>query len=68
VADQFASAEVLGIDFTPIQPSWVPPNLKFIVDDIEEDWLNGSGFDLVHLRQMFPVLKNPDKVLSQSYE
>ncbi|KAK4234259.1 S-adenosyl-L-methionine-dependent methyltransferase [Achaetomium macrosporum] len=68
VADQFPSAEVLGIDFTPIQPSWVPPNLKFIVDDIEEDWLNGSGFDLVHLRQIFPVLKKPDKVLRQSYE
>jgi ubiquinone/menaquinone biosynthesis C-methylase UbiE len=67
-ADQFPSAEVLGIDFTPIQPDWVPPNLKFVVDDIEEEWLNGSNFDLVHLRQVFPLLKQPEKVLKNSFQ
>ena len=64
----FPSAEVLGIDFTPIQPMWVPPNLKFIVDDVEEDWLNGSGYDFVHVRQVFPFIKNTTKVINQSFE
>ncbi|KAK0624950.1 S-adenosyl-L-methionine-dependent methyltransferase [Bombardia bombarda] len=68
VADQYPSAQVEGIDFSPIQPVWVPPNVKFIVDNIEDDWLNGSDFDLVHLRQMAPFIKNLDKVLRQSYE
>lgn len=68
VADQFPSAEVLGIDFTPIQPDWVPPNLRFIVDDIEQDWLNGSNYDLVHLRQVFPLLKQPETVLGHAFE
>ncbi|KAK5661869.1 hypothetical protein OQA88_9977 [Cercophora sp. LCS_1] len=36
VADQFPSAQVIGVDFTPIQPQWVPPNLKFLVDDIDQ--------------------------------
>lgn len=27
-ADEFPSAEVIGTDLSPIQPSWVPPNLK----------------------------------------
>ncbi|KAK3377107.1 S-adenosyl-L-methionine-dependent methyltransferase [Lasiosphaeria ovina] len=67
VADQFPSAEVLGIDITPIQPLWVPPNLRFIVDDIQDDWLNGEGFDFVHARQMFPLLTRPNKVLAESF-
>jgi len=64
---------VVGVDFSPIQPSWVPENVKFVVDNIEEDWLfdvgaGGDGFDLVHLRQMFPVLKGPERVLAQAFE
>ncbi|KAF4466146.1 methyltransferase [Fusarium albosuccineum] len=31
-ADEFPNAEVIGTDISPIQPSWVPPNLKFIKD------------------------------------
>ena len=30
-ADQFPSASVIGTDLSPIQPSWVPPNLQFQV-------------------------------------
>ncbi|KAK0649746.1 S-adenosyl-L-methionine-dependent methyltransferase [Cercophora newfieldiana] len=54
---------VLGVDFTPIQPDWVPPNLKFIVDDVEDEWLNGSNYDFVHMRQVTLLLKQPEKVL-----
>lgn len=68
MADEFPGAEVVGIDQTPIQPDWVPPNLRFLVDNIEDEWLSGSDYDLVHLRQIFPVLKNPDKVLRNAYE
>lgn len=27
-ADEFEGAEVIGTDISPIQTSWVPPNLK----------------------------------------
>ncbi|KAK2748780.1 hypothetical protein FQN57_000361 [Myotisia sp. PD_48] len=37
-ADLYPSAEVIGNDITPIQPSNVPPNLKFVIDDIEDEW------------------------------
>lgn len=56
------------MDQTPIQPDWVPPNLRFIVDNIEEDWLHGSDFDLVHIRQVMPVLRDGEKVLRSAYE
>jgi len=68
VADKYPSAIVDGIDFTPIQPVWIPANLRFIVDDIEHDWQIGTGFDFIHLRQIFPVLHDPNKVLRQSFE
>jgi hypothetical protein len=28
VGEKFPSAEVLGLDLSPIQPTWVPPNVK----------------------------------------
>ncbi|KAM0403561.1 hypothetical protein ACHAQC_001177 [Fusarium culmorum] len=67
MAEKYPSAEVLGLDLSPIQPSWVPPNVKFMVDDIEDEWLNGDGFDFVHLRNMIPILKSPVTLLKQIY-
>lgn len=52
VADMYPAAEVAGIDLSPIQPEWVPPNLIFIVDDMEDSWLCGDNFDFVHLRKI----------------
>jgi hypothetical protein len=28
VGEKYPSAEVLGLDLSPIQPTWVPPNVK----------------------------------------
>ena len=63
----FPSAIVTGIDLSPIQPVWVPANVKFIVDDAEDDWLNGTDFDLVHFRTMAPILKNIPKTIQMAY-
>ncbi|KAF9872897.1 methyltransferase domain-containing protein [Colletotrichum karsti] len=52
-ADEFPSAEVVGIDISPIQPSWVPPNCKFQIGDIEQPWTwPADFFDLVHIRNL----------------
>ena len=37
-AQDHPEAEVIGLDLSPIQPSWVPPNCKFEVDDFELEW------------------------------
>ncbi|KAI1338850.1 S-adenosyl-L-methionine-dependent methyltransferase [Xylariaceae sp. FL0016] len=58
MADQYPSAEVMGIDLSPIQPGWVPANCKFILDDIEDTWENGPDWDFTHLRNMIPILRN----------
>ena len=42
-ADEHPAAEVIGIDLSPIQPTWIPPNCMFVVDDAEENWLYTPG-------------------------
>lgn len=67
VGDKYPSAKVRGIDMTPIQPKWVPPNVLFIIDDCELDWLE-KDIDLVHFRFTIAVLKDTSKVLGHAFE
>lgn len=68
VADMYPSASVVGVDLSPIQPLWVPPNLKFVVDDIEDSWMLGDGYEFMHMRCISPWLKDQPTVLQQAYE
>ncbi|KAK5163527.1 hypothetical protein LTR04_002472 [Oleoguttula sp. CCFEE 6159] len=69
MGDTYPSAEITGVDLSPIQPQWVPPNVKFIVDDVESPWLYPPDyFDLVHARHTVMAFKNWDKVLSEAYD
>lgn len=53
---------------SPIQPTWVSPNLKFEIDDAEAEWLYGDNvFDLVHLRYMAHAIRNWPKLYEQAY-
>ncbi|KAL1870015.1 hypothetical protein VTK73DRAFT_2824 [Phialemonium thermophilum] len=69
MADQFPSATVLGIDLSPIQPEWVPPNVKFMVDDAESQWLHPRNhFDYIHSRHTVMAIKDWPRLLSQAFE
>jgi len=67
VGEQYPSASVRGIDLSPIQPIWVPPNVSFLVDDCELDWMS-EDYDLVHFRFMVMVLKNCPRVLEHAFK
>ncbi|KAI3580337.1 S-adenosyl-L-methionine-dependent methyltransferase [Fusarium oxysporum f. sp. albedinis] len=49
-ADEHPEAKVIGVDLSPIQPDFVPPNVEFFIDDIEEPWNFSEPFDYVHMR------------------
>ncbi|KAI1169720.1 S-adenosyl-L-methionine-dependent methyltransferase [Nemania sp. FL0916] len=68
MAGRYPSAEVVGTDLSPIQPNWIPPNCQFMVDDVEDTWENGDGWDFVHLRNMIPILKDPVDLLKKIFE
>ncbi|KAF8453268.1 S-adenosyl-L-methionine-dependent methyltransferase, partial [Kalaharituber pfeilii] len=68
LADQHPEAKVLGNDISPIQPKWVPPNLKFEVDDMEEEWTYpDNSFDFIHIRCLSGCFKDWDLVLAHAY-
>ncbi|KXH44085.1 hypothetical protein CSIM01_04389 [Colletotrichum simmondsii] len=50
--DEHPEAEVLGMDLSPSMPEFVPPNVKFEVDDLEEPWTYSQPFDYIHSRAM----------------
>ncbi|KAL1994558.1 hypothetical protein VTN49DRAFT_2028 [Thermomyces lanuginosus] len=67
-ADEHPQAEVIGCDLSPTQPSVVPPNVKFLVDDIESDWAYESNpFDFIHARSLAVSIRNYEKVIRESY-
>ncbi|KAI0397537.1 methyltransferase domain-containing protein [Xylariaceae sp. FL0594] len=59
---QHPGSSVLGTDLSPIQPEFVPPNCRFEIDDIEDEWVFSERFDYIHGRHMvgsisdFPAL------------
>ncbi|KAF4335419.1 mRNA 3 end-processing YTH1 [Fusarium beomiforme] len=61
------SATVVGNDLSPIQPDWVPPNVKFIVDDVEAEWVEPVPYDYIHCRYMAGSIKDWPRLLRQAY-
>ncbi|EGO58709.1 hypothetical protein NEUTE1DRAFT_144890 [Neurospora tetrasperma FGSC 2508] len=52
-ADEFPNTEVIGTDVTPIQPSWVPPNVQFELEDCNQEWTWAANtFDFINMRFM----------------
>lgn len=68
VGDKYPSAEVLGNDLSPIQPNLVPPNVRFEVDDIEEDWMYTTPFDFIHARYLAAAIQDWPRLFRQAYE
>lgn len=69
VADDYPSAQVIGIDLSPIQPTAVPPNLEFQVMDADETWTFSQRFDFIHTRLMNGFsIKSWDFFYEQAYK
>ncbi|PTB40386.1 hypothetical protein M441DRAFT_81117 [Trichoderma asperellum CBS 433.97] len=49
-ADKHKNAVVIGTDISPIQPQWVPPNLKFCIQNISHWNFSNNDIDFVHCR------------------
>ncbi|KAI1076404.1 S-adenosyl-L-methionine-dependent methyltransferase [Whalleya microplaca] len=69
MGDEYPGAEVLGIDLSPIQPIWVPRNVQFLIDNIEEDWLQpADSLDYIHARQMSTTIRDWPKLFAEAYK
>ncbi|UQC75849.1 methyltransferase domain-containing protein [Colletotrichum lupini] len=45
-------AEVVGVDLSPVQPGFTPPNVHYEIDDLEEEWSFSRKFDYVHSNEV----------------
>ena len=70
MADKYPTAQVIGVDLSPIQPTWVPPNVKFEVDDVEDNWTwDRDKFDLIYSQFMLSgSISDIKKYFRQAYE
>lgn len=67
-ADQFPNAEVIGSDLSPNQPQWVPPNVRFEVDDATLEWtFKDNTFDFVHIRYLFGGIDDWPALFREAY-
>jgi SAM-dependent methyltransferase len=68
MAELHPSAEVIGMDLSAIQPSAVPSNVFFEIDDAEaEDWTYSQPFDLIHIRNLSGSFLNWGDLYRQCY-
>jgi len=67
-ADQHPESNVLGIDLSPIQPTWVPPNCKFQVDDFETPWTFDQQFDFIHGRMLLTASADFPAFFRRAYQ
>ncbi|KAH8821322.1 S-adenosyl-L-methionine-dependent methyltransferase [Xylogone sp. PMI_703] len=67
-ATQNPSTTVIGSDLSPIQPSFVPPNCRFEVDDADDEWLYTQKFDLIHARAMFSCFSDFPSIFRKAYD
>ena len=62
------AALIIGNDFSPIQTQMPPPNVRFIVDDVELGWAETEKYDYIHCRYMAGSIKDWPQLISQCYE
>ncbi|RFU75977.1 methyltransferase type 11 [Trichoderma arundinaceum] len=69
MGDKFLSAHILGIDLSPIQPDWLPPNVRFMVDDVESPWLHPRNhFDYIHSRHTVMAVRDWNRLFRRAVE
>ncbi|KAK1516462.1 methyltransferase domain-containing protein [Colletotrichum abscissum] len=66
--DEHPESEVIGVDLSAIQPLFVPPNVQFEIDDIEEPWLFSRPFDYIHSRMMTGSIRNWRQFLQNCFD
>ncbi|WYZ39683.1 hypothetical protein EsH8_IV_000024 [Colletotrichum jinshuiense] len=66
--DEHPEAEVIGVDIVPPQAEFVPPNVLFEIDDIDETWTYSKPFDYIHSRMMTSSIGNWKAYIQQCFD
>ncbi|ROT35910.1 S-adenosyl-L-methionine-dependent methyltransferase [Sodiomyces alkalinus F11] len=68
-SDRYPGCEVIGTDISAIQPTSVPANCFFEIDDAELEWeREADSFDLVHMRDLMGAFRDWPFIYQQAYK
>ncbi|CAJ0552277.1 Ff.00g062560.m01.CDS01 [Fusarium sp. VM40] len=68
-ADEYPNAEVIGTDISPIEPFWVPPNLKFEIEDCTQEWTFApNSADHIHIRWLIGSIPDWNQLFREAYK
>ncbi|CAM1511202.1 Fc.00g087150.m01.CDS01 [Cosmosporella sp. VM-42] len=68
MGDMFPGAEIIGNDLSAIQPAWVPPNVKFEIDDVESPWVGSGNYDYIFSRYMAASIQDWPKLITNIHD
>lgn len=67
-ADEHPGSTVTGTDISPIQPTWVLPNVQFEIEDCTSPWTFASqAFDFVHMRYLLGSICDWTQLFREAY-
>lgn len=67
VAELYPDAEIHGVDLSAIQPSDVPTNVKFYIDDVEDMCIGNSVYNYIHARFLCSFIQDPAAVIRRTF-
>ncbi|KAF3049761.1 hypothetical protein E8E11_006652 [Didymella keratinophila] len=68
MADEHPGAEIIGVDLSPIQPSFTPPNCKFEIDDVTSPWTFPFSFNFINIRSLYGSIADWPALYQQVYD
>jgi hypothetical protein len=70
MGDEFPDAEIQATDLSPIQPTSVPENVRFFIDDASEnDWcVPLESYDYIHTRVMLGSFEDFKSIIRRSFQ
>ncbi|KAK4442061.1 S-adenosyl-L-methionine-dependent methyltransferase [Podospora aff. communis PSN243] len=68
-ADDHPEAIVIGTDVSPIQPTWVPPNIRFEIEDCTGRWtFEPNSFDYIHMRFLLGSIGDWNLLMQRAFD
>ena len=68
MADRFLDGMIVGTDLSAIQPTFVPPNVQFEIDDCEQEWMYSQPFDFIHMRALAGSIADWPRLYKRAYD
>ncbi|KAL1911738.1 hypothetical protein Sste5344_002313 [Sporothrix stenoceras] len=68
MGDNLPNSIIIGNDLSANMPAFVPPNVKFEVDDVENEWVYDQPFSYIFCRYMAASISDWPQLIRRTFE